>query len=137
MLIEKRKKRQDERIHELFYEIDYLGNTYTKKEWFQCLTRQKLMIFYSHLLNYWTYEHIETAFKLELCYLTNGDPFYNIIINSNSISFDDLKEACLIVMENLTFTGINSETRKMGIIYILLNLAKVCNKFKDSISWLQ
>ena len=127
----------DARIQDLFYEIDLLGN-YTQRKWFDDLGRNSLMRFFSQLRDFWNERGgIRSNVKLEICSL-NGDPFYNIIIhNSNAISTEKIKEACLLVMENLVFTGINDVSRNTGVIYILMNLALVSEDVRNSISWLQ
>ena len=136
-IIEKRSKSMDARIQDLFYEIDLLGN-YTQRKWFDDLGRNSLMRFFSQLRDFWNERGgIRSNVKLEICSL-NGDPFYNIIIhNSNAISTEKIKEACLLVMENLVFTGINDVSRNTGVIYILMNLALVSEDVRNSISWLQ
>jgi len=134
MLIEKRKAPMDRRVEELFYEIDYLGN-YTRREWFDQLEREDYISFFKHLLDFWHDGNIQQSFKMEVCTIT-GDPFYNILIhNFNHLSKEQIKEACLLVMENLTFTGKDDETRKIGVLYILLNLSYVSENVRTSINW--
>jgi hypothetical protein len=136
-LIERRKKPISTRIEELFYEIDLLGN-YTQRRWFDDLDRSQCMGFFSQLHDFWNqHGNLRSTVKWEVCSLT-GDPFYNIFIFSQPyITEEQIKEGCLLVMENLTYTGMDDESKKTGIIYILLHLANVSGDVRQSISWLQ
>jgi hypothetical protein len=143
LLIEKRQKNMDTRIEDLFYEINFLGN-YTQREWFDHLSRNQYLRLFRKIFEFWFQTGnggtgpIRRSVKNEVCYLT-GDPFYNIFINSENASFqttENIKEACLMVMENLTFTGKDDESRKLGVIYILINLSHVSDDAREAISWL-
>jgi hypothetical protein len=136
MMIEKRNKSLDSRIQDVFYEIDFLGN-YTERVWFDEMSRGQYIRFFNQLHDYWRNDgHIQVSLKYDICFLT-GDPFYNLLMkHSHNLSFDEIKEACLIVMENLTFTGKDDESRKMGVIYILINLSFVSENVRNAISWL-
>jgi hypothetical protein len=138
LLIEKRQKNMDTRIEDLFYEINFLGN-YTQREWFDHLSRNQYLRLFRKIFEFWFQTgNIRRSVKNEVCYLT-GDPFYNIFINSENASFqttENIKEACLMVMENLTFTGKDDESRKLGVIYILINLSHVSDDAREAISWL-
>jgi hypothetical protein len=143
-LIEKRQKNMDTRIEDLFYEINFLGN-YTQREWFDHLSRNQYFRLFRKMNEFWfrtrhngDEEPIQRSVKNEVCYLT-GDPFYNIFINNDNAPFqptETIKEACLIVMENLTFTGKDDDSRKLGVIYILINLSYVSDDAREAISWL-
>jgi len=134
MLIKKRQKPIDVRIEELFYEIDLLGN-YTQRKWFDDLERQGLVHFFRHLQDFWLRGGIQMSTKREICPLT-GDPFYNIYIQT-SHSTENIREACLIVMENLVLTGLDESLRNTGVIYILTSLATVSQNVRNFIDWLQ
>jgi hypothetical protein len=137
VLIEKRKRPTNTRIEDLFYEIDLLGN-YTQREWFDELSRHEYLRFFGHLQEFWNRSgNIQSSLKRDICMLNGGDPFYNIIMNSHLLTTEQIREACLLVMENLTFTGKDDESRKMGVIYILINLSYVSENVRNSISWLQ
>jgi hypothetical protein len=135
LMVEKRKKSVDTRIQDLFYEIDLLGN-YTQRSWFDELEIRDCMRFFNFLYDFWNRTgHLQNSIKRDICYLTNGDPFYNIVVNL--ITPQQIKELCLFIMENLTFTGKDIESRKMGVIYILINLSRVSPNVRNSISWLE
>lgn len=133
MLIQKRNNSIDTRIEQLFYEIDLLGN-YTQRSWFDELEKIDYIRFFNILKDFW-YNNVQT--RHDICYIT-GDPFYNICISRNfqAYSIEQLREACLLVMENLTFTGKDDVSRKTGVIYILLHLAHVSENVRNAINWL-
>lgn len=122
------------RIQELFMEIDQLGN-YTNNEWFSSLNRDQYVRLYRLIYNIWRRLSIDVRNKI--CIL--GDPFINIFssnIHINEIAFERIKEACLIVLENMVFTGIDIEYRKIGALHVLSALTVVSPNARVAIPWL-
>jgi hypothetical protein len=130
---EKRNRSLDQRIETLFYEIDLLGN-YTQRKWFDDLDRHELVRLFNRLEQFWRNDDIPNSLRWDICSLT-GDPFYNITIHQ-TYSTDQISEACIIVMENMTYLGKDNDSKQIGVIYILLNLAKVSFSAMESIPWL-
>lgn len=125
------------RIQELFMEIDQLGN-YTQVLWFTNLTRRELYNYYCRLHNIWRHRSRMPFFvRQRICPL--GDPFPNTNILSmgyEQISVDQLIEEVVSTMENLTYTAVDIEDRKLGVIYVLIALTYVSLPARESLIWL-
>jgi hypothetical protein len=122
------------RILELFMEIDQLGN-YTEREWFSTLTGNQYISLYRLLNNIW--RRLPLDIRSKICIL--GDPFLNILQRFNSSdesSLERLQESCLIVCENMVFTGIDIEYRKIGALHVLSALTVVSVNARRAIPWL-
>jgi hypothetical protein len=75
--------------------------------------------------------------KNNICIL--GNPFLNIFnerIYYNDVSLHRIQEACLIVIENMVYTGIDIEHRKIGTMHALSALTTVSLHFRDAMPWL-
>lgn len=131
-LMEIRKLPIEFRVKELFREMDLLGN-YTNYEWFTKLERSQYIRFYNQLQHFWE-NRLSQNVKFQICSLT-GTPFYNIFITYN-FTTELIREACLIVMENLVYTGIDEESQKLGAIHILIHLSFVSDIVRRAIPWL-
>jgi len=125
----------DSRITQLFMEIDYLGN-YTDSRWFRDLTTNDAIRLFHFLQDFWENQrHLSSEVKWQICSIT-GSPFYNIfIVNFNSLTREEIMEACVIVMENMVFTGCDEDARKLGAMQVLMNLANVSEDARRSLPW--
>ena len=125
----------DSRITQLFMEIDYLGN-YTDSRWFRDLTTNGAIRLFNFLQDFWENQrHMSPEVKWQICSLT-GSPFYNIfIVNFNALTRDEIVEACVLVMENMVFTGCDEDARKLGAMQVLMNLANVSDDARRSLPW--
>jgi len=122
------------RIQELFMEIDQLGN-YTNPIWFSSLTRQEYIRLYRLLYSIWSRLSYDTRNKICI----TGNPFLNIFrdrIVVENILFDTIQEACLRVFENMVFSGIDIEFRKIGALHVLSALTVISNPARLAIPWL-
>jgi hypothetical protein len=132
-----REKSVPVRIQELFMEIDQLGN-YTNAEWFSTLTIRDYIRLYRNLYDIWNYRaQLSYEMKRKICLL--NDPFLGIFnqrIYSNDISFSQIQEACLKVFENMVYTGIDIEHRKIGTMHSLSALTIVSLDARNAMPWL-
>jgi len=122
------------RILELFMEIDQLGN-YTQSEWFSGLLGHQYISLYRLLSNIW--RRLPLDIRSKICIL--GDPFLNIFQRLNStdeLTFERIQESCLIVCENMVFTGIDIEYRKIGALHVLSALTVISINARRAIPWL-
>jgi len=129
-----RLQSMNRRIHELFMEIDQLGN-YTNMEWFSLLNREQYIRLYRLIFNIW--RRLPYDLRTKIC--ISRDPFSNIFpsnINILDIDFERIKEACLIVFENMVFTGLDIEYRKIGALHVLSALTVVSVNARNAIPWL-
>ena len=127
----------DQRVNNLFIEIDHLGN-YTQASWFNLLERNEYIIFYRNLYEIWYYRNMFTRdVRYGICPFLS--PFYNvgnirnIIYNMNTA---DLKQLCLISFENLVYTGVDDDHRKLGTMHALSALTLVSLGARVSLPWL-
>jgi len=134
---ERRVKPVIMRIRELFMEIDLLGN-YTQSAWFENLEKRDYARYYRYIHDIWTYRaQLSQEIKNKICCIY--DPFTNARIHSTNyetITIEDLRKACLTIMENLVFTGIDTEYRKLGTLHALSALTIVSIPARNSMAWL-
>jgi hypothetical protein len=134
-LLEIRRKSVDTRIHELFMEIDQLGN-YTNSTWFSNLSVDGYLIFYRSLYSIWNYRgRLTNEIKQKIFIL--GNPFVGFQINeSQTINTIYMKEACLFVFENLVYGGIDEDHKKLGTFHALSALTLASIHARNSMYWL-
>jgi len=132
-----REKTVSVRIIELFMEIDQLGN-YTDSAWFSSLGVGSYVRLYRSLYEIWNYRaQLSPDMKHKICML--GNPFFNIFnerIYYNDVSLARIQEACLIVFENMVYTGIDVEHRKIGAMHALSALTTVSLNARTTMPWL-
>jgi hypothetical protein len=125
-----------ERARLLFMDIDQLGN-YTQYQWFTELDRRNCLRFYRILRDIWTYRaQIPTSIKNKICPL--WDPF---IVVSNSMNVPELSlqnvlNICLSVMEDMVYTGIDTEYKTIGTFHVLTALTVVNQEARTNMPWL-
>ena len=126
-----------ERARRLFIEIDQLGN-YTQYQWFTELNHHNCLRFYRILKDIWTYRaQMSTTIKYKICPL--WDPF--IMISSNSLNIPELTliqimNICLSIMEDMIYTGIDTEYRTIGTFHVLTALTVVNLDARNNMPWL-
>ena len=134
---EVREKSVPVRIQELFMEIDQLGN-YTNAEWFSRLELRDYIRLYRDLYDIWNYRaQLSYEIKRKICIL--NDPFLGIFnqrLYYNEVSFLQIQEGCLKVFENLVYTGIDTEHRKIGTMHALSALTIVSLHARTAMPWL-
>ena len=98
----------DERINSLFTEIDNLGN-YTNSDWFQSLSHLQYIRLYRTLYDIWLIRG-QLSYQLKRSICPFHDPFEGIFprrFYHETMNTEQIKKACLIVIENLIYSGIN------------------------------
>lgn len=126
-----------ERVNRLFTEIDNLGN-YTNNEWFQALTHIQYVRLYRTLYDIWLIRG-QLSYQLKRSICPFHDPFEGIFprrFYHETMNTEQIKKACLIVMENLIFSGINIDFRKIGALHALTALTLVSIPARQSMPWL-
>ena len=127
----------DERINSLFVEIDQLGN-YTDQSWFTDLSHLQYAQLYRCFYDLWNFRgQISYQVKNDICPVHG--PFDGIFPNSirhMDLSTTSLKTVCLIVFENLVYSGINIEIRKIGTLIALTGLTVISPPARTVMPWL-
>jgi len=127
----------NQRINDLFIEIDQLGN-YTQSEWFSQLNRPEIIRYFRCIYDIWNYRaqlSIET--KRKICPLR--DPFGNVYYSLSqllNLSDDQLKILCLSVMEQMILTGIDKDHKILGTFHVLTALTIVSGPARANLPWL-
>tara|TARA_E500000331_G_scaffold242281_1_gene232637 strand:+ start:1366 stop:2589 length:1224 start_codon:yes stop_codon:yes gene_type:complete len=125
------------RINSLFLEIDQLGN-YTDQTWFTNLTHMQYAQLYRCFYDIWNFRgQISYEVKNDICPIHG--PFDGIFPNTvrhMDLSTTTLKTACLIVFENLVYSGINVEIRKIGTLIALTALTVISHPARTAMPWL-
>ena len=125
------------RINALFIEIDQLGN-YTDQTWFTSLSHIQYAQLYRCFYDIWNYRgQISYEVKTDICPVHG--PFDGIFPNSvrhMDLSTTTLKTVCLIVFENLVYSGINIEIRKIGTLIALTALTVISRPARAAMPWL-
>lgn len=136
-IVEIRKKTVVERINMLFLEIDQLGN-YTQSSWFTELSHLQYTQLYRSLFDIWNYRgQLSTNIKIQICPFHS--PFESIFTNTVrhiDLSTLQLRTACLIVIENMVYSGINTDMRTLGTIHALTALTLVSIDARFTMPWL-
>lgn len=127
----------DDRINKLFYEIDLLGN-YTSSSWFSNLTIDSLLNLIRYIYDFWNI--IPAVTKRKIC--PHFNPFQeglrntNFGLRENMENVNYVKRACITVMENMVYTGINSEYKQIGTLHVLRALTMVSIEARANLPWL-
>jgi hypothetical protein len=127
----------NQRIKDLFIEIDQLGN-YTQSEWFSELNRQELLRYFRCMFDIWNYRaQLSFDTKRKICPLR--DPFGNVYYSLSqllNLTDDQLKMLCLSVMEQMILTGIDKDHKILGTFHILTALTVVSGPARANLPWL-
>jgi len=127
----------NQRIQDLFIEIDLLGN-YTQSSWFTSLERRDYVRFFRTLLDVWHYRaQLTPEAKRNICQL--HDPFLNVRINTYNyleVPEVELMTACVTVMENMIYTGVDAEYKQIGALLSLSVLTLVSIPARNNMFWL-
>jgi hypothetical protein len=132
-----RRKPANQRMVDLFIEVDLLGN-YTQSVWFTGLSRIEYLRLYRAMYDLWSYRaNLSSGVKNRICPL--GSPFHGLFTEptyNQDISLERIQNACLCVFENMVYTGVDEEHRKLGALHCLTGLTVVCLAARMSIPWL-
>lgn len=131
-LREIREKSVEQRVQDLFIEIDLLGN-YTSSVWFSSINNY--MVFFRHLSGIWNNRlRLSIEERRKICQI--GDPFMHVgtvVLNRTN---EEMKEICLTVMENLIYGGVDIEYRKLGAYRVIMAFTIVNINARNSYYWL-
>jgi hypothetical protein len=124
------------RVLTLFQNIDELGN-YTHSTWFLSLNRPHLIRYLRELLDIWSYRaNLSDLTKREIC-PPIGNPFRSINIhNLPTLSFNDLRNKSIGIMEYMVNRGVNQGSRALGANYVLCALTLVNYDAAQNLPWL-
>jgi len=125
----------ERRIQNLFIEIDLLGN-YTQSSWFSSLERRDFIRFLRCLYEIWNYRaQMPAETKRQICQFR--DPFFQIRFpNAIETDINEIKNICITVMEEMVYTGIDAEFKKLGTLHVLSALTTVSVPARNSMIWL-
>ena len=125
------------RINRLFTEIDRLGN-YTQSAWFTDLTHLQYARLYRALYDIWNYRgQLSQELKMQICPFHGPfEGIFPVTVRHLDLSVDDLKSACLIVFENMIYSGISNEVRQIGVMHSLTALTIVSTSARYALPWL-
>ena len=130
-----RAKSIDERTRALFIEIDQLGN-YSNYQWFQNLDRRNYLRYFRILKDIWCYRaQIPINVKIKISPL--WDPF--IMLSTDDLidlTTDQMKTRCLCVMEDMIYTGVDTEYKTLGALHVLSVLTIVSREARVNMPWL-
>ena len=136
-ILELRQLSVDQRIQNLFMEIDQLGN-YTQSEWFHNLDMRNYIRLYRAFYDVWNYRsQMPRDVKLQI--YPYGNPFDDILprnIYQNELNIEQIKNACLTVFENMVYAGVDDEHRKLGTLHALSALTMVSIDARHALPWL-
>lgn len=135
--IQVEEKTIEQRVNELFHNIDLLGN-YSSPHWFTSLNRHMLLRYMRELLEIWNYRaQLTNETKRAIC-PPNGDPFreFNMHIIYTEPDIDDVRKHVLNVLEKLVNSGIDQDSQHLGAYYVLGALTLVNEDAALSLGWL-
>ena len=129
------EKSFDFRCLDLFQSIDELGN-YTSHLWFSSLSRRALTRFLRELNDVWFYRcQLTREIHNKIC--PRGNPFRNINFYRLFEDSDDfLKEKVLKIMEEMVYSGVDTDSRCLGSYYVLGCLTLVNIQAANAMPWL-
>lgn len=124
----------ESRIHNLFMEIDHLGN-YTDSNWFSRLERSEYIRCFRLLRDIWNYRsRLSFHIKLRICPL--WDPFIGINGNYAEMNYIQSRNMCLTVMEDLVYMGVDTDAKTLGSFQVLTSLTFVSIQAREALPWL-
>jgi len=135
-LYETRRNTAEQRIQNLFSEIDQLGN-YTQTSWFTTLNINSYIRLFRNLYDVWYYRsQLTRETRLKICPLPA--PFETTIERNGArpINLEDIQQICIEVFENLVFMGVDDDHRKLGTFHALTALTLVSPEARMAMPWL-
>lgn len=127
----------NQKLANIFHEIDLLGN-YTNVEWFKSLSTRRKLVFLKELHDIWVYRaNIDVQTKLQI--YPHGDPFLNLNLNNiynNYYPIENFNNLCLNVLENFIMYGVNPSSKSLGSLYVLSALTIVSKDAAEALPWL-
>lgn len=149
-LVARRRMSIQQRIVDLFCEIDLLGN-YAQLQWFTSLSVFETIQFWGILFDIWVYRAgILEETKQNVCPL--HDPFagkhmIRDLFHANHAMpyttpitelphIDVVRDYCLFAMENMVFMGHTTEFRQLGAQYVLMAMTVISFRARIAMPWL-
>ncbi len=127
-----------QRIDKLFIEIDSLGN-YSQSEWFHSLSLWQYIRLYRILYDIWNYRDNLTP-ELKHNISPFHSPFSGLFNDTNRhtniTETHNAQLICMNVFENILYSGISDEYRKIGAMHLLTALTCVSVQAREAIPWL-
>jgi hypothetical protein len=132
-----RRRPIDQRIRELFAEIDQLGN-YTQSEWFMTLSHYEYGRLYRILYQIWNFRaQIPRSVRNKICPFHGPfESIFNRPMYPSDLNHRQLQIACLIVFENMVYSGVDEDHRKLGAFHALSALTMVSIPARIAMPWL-
>jgi hypothetical protein len=122
---------------EVFMEMDRLGN-YTDAGWFLNLSINDYVFLYRILFDLWNQRNIiPRDVRMKISPFHN--PFEGLSLRTmerQHILFEEIRLACLIVFENMTYSGVDEDHRKLGVFHLLTGLTMVSRGARQTMPWL-
>jgi SAP domain len=127
----------EQRIHELFAEIDRLGN-YTQSSWFSNLSHGDYGRLYRALYEIWNFRsQLPRSVRNKICpFHSPFDSIFNRPVYHTDLNFQQIQKACLIVIENMVYSGVDEDHRKLGAFHALSGLTLVSMTARNALPWL-
>ena len=125
------------RVSEVFMAMDRLGN-YTNSEWFDRLDVRGYIRLYRHMYDIW-YIRSGLSYETRSLICQYGCPFDGIFRSRmlySELTHDQIKTACVIVFENLVYSGATEEYKTLGAFYSLSALTIVSSEARLAMPWL-
>lgn len=127
----------EQRMLQLFMEIDNLGN-YTHVNWFSNLDLRQYIRLYRAFYDVWNYRsQLSRQLRNDICPFFG--PFDNIFDNNtyhSDLNIDQIRNGCLTVFENMVYSGIDEDHRKLGTFHALSALTMVSIDARNAMPWL-
>lgn len=127
----------EQRINELFTEIDRLGN-YTQSSWFSNLSHIDYGRLYRALYEIWNFRsQLPRDVRNKICpFHSPFDSIFSRPVYHTDLNFRQIQKACLIVIENMVYSGVDEDHRKLGAFHALSGLTLVSMTARNALPWL-
>ena len=127
----------NERIRQLFLEIDSLGN-YTNENWFINLSFEQSKSLIRIIFEIWENRGLTHQLKSRISpFKWPFDHIYERGIQDNdSITMDIVKNDLITTFELMVFTGTDNDSRNIGAMHILSAITLISRDARAAIPWL-
>ncbi len=119
----------DQRINQLFSELDRLGN-YTNREWFTSLIEETRFVLVVRINQLW--HRIPSTLRSQIC--PNISPFSPLIFGTSPHTIT--QDMVLKMAETLVYSGIDDEHKQLGAMYFLTGITIVSQSARNQMPWL-
>ena len=132
-----RERTVEQRINNLFVEIDHLGN-YTQSGWFAQLDLRNYNRLYRCLYDIWSFRsQMDNETRYNICpFHSPFDGIFARPVQYGELNLEQMRLVCLIVMENFIYSGIDEDYRKIGCFHALSGLTVVSHSARMAMPWL-